>query len=360
MNKIISGPKINATVNSTASTAIFATGFSIAFFHAAIPTHWLPFVLTARAQKWNHSKALCVTALAGCGHVLFTALLGFLVAWGGMKLSDKVGAWFPRIAGGALVLFGFYYLVQQLRGKRHGHAHASGGHARGGDAQADAECGPRGGMLVNTGHGFVELTVFEAGAPPVFRLFCYDARRQSLPVPADGTVKLETSRTDGTRQTFAFRAAGECFESTTAIPEPHEFRAIVELAHGGHAHTLDLQFAEHDHDHGGHRCSPAEAVPAPPRKSDWAAITSLLALLTFSPCEGFIPVYVSGAKYGWSGFFLLTVILSFATVGGMVFFTSLTLFGVEKLKLGWLERYERGILGGLLVLLGVVIILFEH
>ena len=102
------------------------------------------------------------------------------------------------------------------------------------------------------------------------------------------------------------------------------------------------------------------AVSAPPpRKSDWGAIASLLALLTFSPCEGFIPVYVSGVRYGWSGFFLLTAILSLATVGGMVVFTWLTLAGMEKLKFKLLEKYESGIMGALLCVLGILIIVFE-
>ena len=68
-------------------------------FHAAIPTHWLPFVLTARAQRWNRTKTLMITALAGSGHVLFTATLGSLVAWLGIELSARIGIWFPRIAG---------------------------------------------------------------------------------------------------------------------------------------------------------------------------------------------------------------------------------------------------------------------
>src|SRR3712207_8841841 len=42
------------------------------------PTHWLPFVLTARVQRWGKLKTLGITALAGSGHVLMTALLGLL------------------------------------------------------------------------------------------------------------------------------------------------------------------------------------------------------------------------------------------------------------------------------------------
>jgi len=143
------------------------------------------------------------------------------------------------------------------------------------------------------------------------------------------------------------------------IPEPHEFKAIIEHSHGDHAHTYELQFEEHDHEHGAHESETEKEFTPPPRRSDWAAIVSLLALLTFSPCEGFLPIYVSGVRYGWSGFLLLTLILSVATVAGMVVFTWLTLAGIEKLKLQWLEKYENGVLGGLLCVLGLLIMIFE-
>ena len=370
-------------------TTIIATGFTVAFLHAAIPTHWLPFVLTGRVQKWTRSKTLLITALAGCGHVLFTAILGFLVAWGGMTLSDKIGKTFPLIAGGALLLFGLYYVIQQFRGKGHGHTHLFGGHSHGehghdhphedghkhgghdhphphGHEHGPIGDGPRGGLLVDTGHGFVELTVFETGVPPEFRLFFYDAKKQPQPLPDAASVTIESVRPEGARQTFAFRVGDGFLQSTTDIPEPHEFRAIVRLSHGGHVQTHEVPFVEHDHGHahGEHEhstgCGHAEEMTPPPRKSDWAAITSLLALLTFSPCEGFLPVYVSGVKYGWGGFFLLTLILSVATVAGMVVFTWLTLAGIEKLNLKLIEKYESGVLGGMLCLLGLLIMIFEH
>lgn len=223
-------------VNEAVLTTIAITGFGIAFFHAAIPTHWLPFVLTARVQRWNHSKTIAVTALAGTCHVVITALLGLCITWLGTALTQSIGDWFARIAGTALLIFGLYYLVRQLAGK--GHVH-----------------------------------------------FDY----------------------------------------------PHE-----------HLHH-------------------PENPPADPhRTSDRAAILSLLAFLTFSPCEAFLPIYVSGIRFGWKGFAILTVILSFATVIGMVLFTSLTLAGLSRIKLGWLERYESGMIGVLLCVVGLLVLLFEQ
>src|SRR3982751_6524932 len=236
-------------MNQTVLTTIAVTGFGVAFFHAAIPTHWLPFILTARVQGWNKSKTIAVTALAGTGHVLVTAALGLAITFFGAALSESVGAWFPRIAGGALLLFGLYYLVRQMIGKGHVHFHY-----------------------------------------------------------------------------------------------PHEHLHEHDHSDRDHVHA-------HEHDHN-EKC---EAHPT----SDRAAILSLLAFLTFSPCEGFVPFYVSGIRYGWGGFAVLTAVLSIATVAGMVLFTSLTLAGLSKMKLGILEKYESVLMGVLLCAVGILIIVFE-
>src|SRR5262249_47343853 len=76
------------------------------------------------------------------------------------------------------------------------------------------------------------------------------------------------------------------------------------------------------------------------RRSDWAAILGLLLLVPFSPCEAFLPVFLTGAKYGWLGFVLLSAVLAIATVAGMVTFTWLTLLGLQRLRFKMLEKYE--------------------
>ena len=251
-------------MNQAVLTTIALTGFGVAFFHAAIPTHWLPFVLTARVQGWNPSKTIAVTALAGTGHVLVTAALGLAITLFGAALNDRIGAWFPRIAGGALLLFGLYYLGRQVLGKGHVHFH-------------------------------------------------YPHEHLHEEVNAGGHER----------------------------EDPHA---------RGHEHVHD--HADHHRDEHGHDC---RAHPT----SDRAAILSLLAFLTFSPCEGFVPFYVSGIRYGWAGFAVLTAVLSIATVAGMIIFTSLTLAGLSRIKLGLLEKYESVIMGVLLCAVGLLIILFE-
>ncbi len=349
-------------MNASILTSICVTGFTIAFLHAAIPTHWLPFVLAGRVQKWSRGKTLAVTLLAGSGHVLFTAILGVLVAWLGFKIDERIGAWFPRIAGGALLLFGLFYIYRQLAGKGHGHSHMVGGHDHDDHAEGDIrKHGPHGGPMIDTGHGTVEASVFETGVPPRFRLYFTDSKNKAVNPPPPGSVQISTLRPDSTQQEFTFKAGPGYLESNEDIPELHEFTLTLKLSHGNHAHEHKIQFIE-DHHHGEHGHDHAGSAPKPPAKakSDRAAILGLFVLLTFSPCEGFLPVYISGVRYGWSGFALLTAILSVGTILGMVVFTWLTLLGLEKLNLRWLEKYESGVLGGLLGVLGLIVIFFEH
>ena len=354
--------------------AIATTGFTVAFLHAAIPTHWLPFVLVGRAQHWSHARTLAVVALAGLGHVSLTTVLGVVVVWLGISVNARLGNAFPWLAGGALLLLGGFYLWRQWRGK--GHSHLFGGHSHGGGHGHEAGHGPHGGMLVDTGHGSVEVSVFETNVPPRFRLYLHDAQGKPQPAPAGNAITLTTLRPDGARQTFAFAPDHDYLEATAELPEPHEFKVELALTHDGHRHRHELKFVEHDHHHGHHHSTVeghhhsgdgqdefTQALAAnrpPPPTSDRVAITSLFLLLTFSPCEGFLPVYLTGIQHGWPGFALLSAILALATLAGMMVFTSLTWLGLEKLKLQFAERYENGILGGVLCLMGILVILFDH
>ncbi len=238
-------------MNEAVLTTIAATGFSVAFFHAAIPTHWLPFVLVSRARGWGRGKTLGVAAFAGLGHVALTSLLGLLIAWFGFQLEEHAEALFPRIAGGLLLALGAFYLWRQLRGGVLHH------HAPGGQHHASAECG-------------------------------------------------------------------------------HE---------RGHSHW-DEELKD--------------SALVSRQAGDWAAISGLFVMLTLSPCEAFLGVYLSGVQFGWRGFFVLSVILAVATLAGMMLFTWLTLLGFEKLSVRKLERYEAGLLGGIFAVLGLLLLFSGH
>ena len=107
--------------------------------------------------------------------------------------------------------------------------------------------GTHGGVLVNTGaHEQMEISVFETNVPPRFRLYLHDQTKQILMPPAANTVHLETSRSDGSKQVFEFVAKGDYLESTSDIPEPHEFHVAIKL--GGRV-ACHAEFVEDHHHH---------------------------------------------------------------------------------------------------------------
>ena len=94
--------------------------------------------------------------------------------------------------------------------------------------------------------------------------------------------------------------------------------------------------------------------------SDRTAVLGLLAILALSPCEAFLPVYLSGLKFGWAGFGVLSLVLAVAALASMTGLTALSLAGARRLGFKGAERFEGAALGAALCLLGVLVILFER
>lgn len=121
------------------------------------------------------------------------------------------------------------------------------------------EQAPHGGKLINTGHGLLEVSIYEDGVPPHFRLYRYDAQMQPLPIAAEEHLEVAILRPDNSRETFSLQAADGYLASTPPIAEPHEFMLHLSLGHQDHQHHFTLQFSEaqhkhhhHDHDHAAH------------------------------------------------------------------------------------------------------------
>lgn len=128
--------------------------------------------------------------------------------------------------------------------------------------QATNDAGPHGGTRLQTGDGFIEISVFETGMPPHFRLYFFDAEKQPCPPPADTIITIETKRPDGAKQIFDFIPEPGCLRATSDIPEPHEFNAQLTMTHAGNSQAYETEFTEaghghshgpggHSHDHGG-------------------------------------------------------------------------------------------------------------
>jgi cation diffusion facilitator family transporter len=117
------------------------------------------------------------------------------------------------------------------------------------------ETAPHGGILIKTETGFVEISVFETGVPPQFRLYFFDVQRRPIASPVS-TVTLTTLRPDGTKQQFDFVPVDSFLKSKQDIPEPHEFDVALHLSSESGAAVYQAVFTEEAHGHvhanGGH------------------------------------------------------------------------------------------------------------
>jgi nickel/cobalt transporter (NicO) family protein len=205
------------------------TGFTVSLLHAALPTHWLPFVLAGRAQKWSAQKTLSVLLIAGVGHILTTMAIGAGLVWFGLSLTEQHHHGLVLVSAGVVFLFGLWNIIEHLRGHRHSHC--------------------------------------------------------------------------------------------------------------DHQHP-------HAHDFSG-------------KARDGWAILSLLVLLTLSPCQAFIPVYISAWTTGWGGFLALSLALGAGTLLSLLGLTGLTYLGLRRFNMAWLENSEKLIAGALLMILAVVLYVSE-
>jgi len=120
----------------------------------------------------------------------------------------------------------------------HGHSH---GHSHGSDESAEHGHDDEVKSITLSGRPFA-LSVFEDGVPPVFRI----TPRGGGAAPTAGGVTVTTLRADGSRQAFRFADRGGYLESTSEIPEPHAFNALITVP----GDEQSVEFEEHDHDHG--------------------------------------------------------------------------------------------------------------
>ena len=92
--------------------SLLGGGFVAAFLHAALPTHWLPFVLVGRAQRWRLTRVMTVAVTAGLAHILSTAVVGSLIVAAGLALNRWVEGLLPHLSAALLFLFGAFYLAR--------------------------------------------------------------------------------------------------------------------------------------------------------------------------------------------------------------------------------------------------------
>jgi hypothetical protein len=382
---------------------------TVGVLHTIVPDHWLPIALIARQRGWSKFETARAALQAGIGHVLSTLLIAMVVWLAGVAFAERFGHIVDTVSSLALIAFGGWFAVSAWRDLRthggHGHSHSHDflhPHREDHAAHASAIHGPELRRIV-TEEGVLELSVFETGLPPRFRL---------TGVMAGDSVIVETRRADDERQDFRFANRGTFWESDEQIPEPHQFTVSITINHGDHAHHYETQFTEHDHgrdehshDHGDsqvhesaweddalysplrgeaavltrhihahrhgrgpahthwHDHTPASSHPitvevetAPPahdHRHKTTARTALLLILGSSPMIEGIPAFFAAGKYGIGLISIMAVVFALSTIATYVLFCVYSTAGLQRVRLGAFERYGEVLSGVFMALVGL-------
>jgi cobalt-zinc-cadmium efflux system membrane fusion protein len=124
---------------------------------------------------------------------------------------------------------------------------ACGGQAVGGTAEheetaADFERGSHNGRMLRDGDFALEITIFEDGVDPEFRVYAYSGEEPVA--PAQVALSVALTRLGGRVDRFAFTPDGDFLRGDGVVREPHSFDVAVEASHGGAAHEWSYESYE--------------------------------------------------------------------------------------------------------------------
>ncbi len=102
-------------------------------------------------------------------------------------------------------------------------------------ANADYERGPHGGRMLRKDDFALEVTIFEDGVEPEYRVYPY---RDGKPLaPGQVQLAIELSRLGGKVDRFAFRPQEDFLRGNGVVTEPHSFDVKVRAVEGGRTHN---------------------------------------------------------------------------------------------------------------------------
>jgi hypothetical protein len=384
-------------VNFAPELLLIAAVVGVGVLHTIVPDHWVPITLLARQQGWSRRETTRAALQAGTGHVASTLALGLVVWVAGVAFATKFGHVLSIASSLALIGFGAWIAIgswREMRSGGHGHSHDHGDSHAHGHGHGDHDDGPHGPErnTLPTAAGLVELSIFEKGVPPRFR----------LTGPQSGVVRADTIRDDGSRQTFEFVNLGLFWESTTVIPEPHEFTVELAISIGSvdvwystrfeeHSHAGHNEHNEHDHEDGlyvplrrdgtsthvhvhrhgsravhahrhdhdrvtAHVLSPDIDANPPVHAHDHRKSnrTALLVILGSSPMVEGIPAFFAAARYGIGLIAAMALLFAISTIATYVALCVYSTAGLQRVKVGAFERYGEVLSGAFIAAIGLV------
>lgn len=100
---------------------------------------------------------------------------------------------------------------------------------------AEYDKGPHGGRLLSEGRFQVEITIYERGVPPQFRIYAYD--RGEPVAPSEVNLAVSLHRLGGRVDRIRFSPEQDYLVGDRVVEEPHSFDVEVEAQRAGSAHS---------------------------------------------------------------------------------------------------------------------------
>ncbi len=117
----------------------------------------------------------------------------------------------------------------QPGGEENGHAETKKHADEKSDPAPEVKKGPHGGKLFSKDNYALEVTIFEQGVEPEFRLYTYQNGKQLDPIKSQVSVTLD--RLGRTPQIFTFVKVGDYLKGNAIVEEPHSFTVTINARH---------------------------------------------------------------------------------------------------------------------------------
>jgi len=111
------------------------------------------------------------------------------------------------------------------------------------EAPADYPRGPHGGRLLSDDTLELEVTIYELGVPPRFRVYAFDGNAKPLD-PREVRLEIELHRLGGRVDRIAFAPEEDYLLGDELVEEPHSFDVKVAAERSGDAHRWEYSQIE--------------------------------------------------------------------------------------------------------------------
>ena len=102
---------------------IFLGSLFLSVIHAFIPNHWIPLIALSKTERWNTRETLFATFITGFSHTISTIIIGIIVGFAGIELSENYGHLTKVAAPAILLVIGVTYFLMDIRTGHHHHHH---------------------------------------------------------------------------------------------------------------------------------------------------------------------------------------------------------------------------------------------